>query len=193
MFRMVKSRSLLMRCMYAVSIRGFAKATIAQPRHSTTGNMMNAWVTSEFGAPMVKTTMRIPEVSNTKQLLLKVKAASVNPIDTIMRDGYGRTIISLCKQIENQSLAPLSFLPFIGGRDCSAVVEYVGQGVSKFKRGDEVMAVIGPTYAGSHAEYVLARECWCAPKPANISHIEAAALPYVSCTAWTALVSVSCI
>uniref|UniRef100_F1KYA1 Reticulon-4-interacting protein 1 n=1 Tax=Ascaris suum TaxID=6253 RepID=F1KYA1_ASCSU len=188
---MVKPRSLLVSCVLTVSRRGVATATVAQRRHSTTRNMMDAWVTSEFGAPMVKSAMRIPEVSSTDELLLKVKAASVNPIDTVMRNGYGRTIISLCKQIENKSLAPLSILPFIGGRDCSAVVEYAGQSVSKFRRGDEVMAVIGPTYAGSHAEYVLAKECWCAPKPRNISHVEAAALPYVSCTAWTALVSVA--
>lgn len=71
----------------------------------------------------------------------------MNPIDTVMRNGYGRTIISLCKQIENKSLAPLSILPFIGGRDCSAVVEYAGQSVSKFRRGDEVSFFIDVYYS----------------------------------------------
>ncbi|KHN83460.1 Reticulon-4-interacting protein 1, mitochondrial [Toxocara canis] len=163
----------------------------AERRRLSNATTMSAWMTSEFGSKMVKTEMSIPEISNTKQLLLRVEAASVNPIDTVMRNGYGRAMISFCKQLENQSLAPLSVLPFIGGRDCSAVVEYAGQEVSKFKKGDEVIAVISPTYAGSHAEFVLAKESWCAPKPKNVSHVEAAALPYVSCTAWAALVSVA--
>lgn len=55
----------------------------------------------------------------------------------------------------------------------------------------KVMGVIGGTYAGSHAEYVLAMDSWLVPKPNNISFVEAASLPYSACTAWSALVSVS--
>ncbi|VDK70766.1 unnamed protein product [Anisakis simplex] len=55
----------------------------------------------------------------------------------------------------------------------------------------QVMGIVAPTWTGAHAEYVLSKESWCVKKPNNISHVQAAALPYVACTVWAALVSVS--
>lgn len=55
-----------------------------------------------------------------------------------MQKGYGDGILTCLKQIDARALTPLSRLPLITGRDCSGIVEYVGGGVTKFKKGDEV-------------------------------------------------------
>ncbi len=76
-------------------------------------------------------------------------------------------------------------LPFIPGWDVSGVVEAVGSGVTKFKKGDEVYAC--PDGKGAYAEYVVAKETETALKPKSIDHVHAAAIPVVGLTAWQAL------
>ncbi|EJW81771.1 hypothetical protein WUBG_07322 [Wuchereria bancrofti] len=58
---------------------------------------MSTWVTKQFGGNMEKVEMSIPTIEKPDQLLLKVKAASVNLIDTVMRKGYGRELCSAVK------------------------------------------------------------------------------------------------
>ncbi|VDK75307.1 unnamed protein product [Anisakis simplex] len=164
---------------------------VSPPPQQSATTSMNVWCVRDFGSPLVKQTMSIPEINNTDQVLIKVKASSVNPLDTEMVNGYGRRLLSVVKQLESCSTNAQSMLPLIAGRDCSGVVEYKGQQVTKFDIGDEVMGIVAPTWTGAHAEYVLSKESWCVKKPNNISHVQAAALPYVACTVWAALVSVS--
>lgn len=59
-----------------------------------------------------------------------------------------------------------------------------------FRVFSQVIAVIDAFSPGSHAEFVLAEESSCAPKPLSMSHIDAAAFPYAACTVWSALISV---
>ena len=66
------------------------------------------------------------------------QAASVNPVDTVMRNGYGNVLLSTIKQAEEGTLMRPSRLPHIGGRDCSGVVVHCGRNVKNFKEGDEV-------------------------------------------------------
>ncbi|MFH4983583.1 hypothetical protein AB6A40_010292 [Gnathostoma spinigerum] len=157
---------------------------------SKASSTMSAWITRTVGSKMSLESVSMPEISRPDHILLKVQAASVNPIDTRMQRGYGRKFVSFLKQWEECTISPATIFPFIGGRDCCAVIEQTGQGVTKFKKGDQVMAVIPVTNAGCHAEYVLAVESSCVAKPKNLSHTEAASLPYVMCTAWSALVMV---
>ena len=110
------------------------------------------------------------------ELLIRVHAASVNPIDWKVRAGYMKDYIPLP-------------LPFIPGWDVSGVVETVGSGVSKFKKGDEVYArpdVTAHGY-GAYAEYVVVKETETALKPKSIDHVHAAAIPVGAVTAWRAL------
>jgi len=110
------------------------------------------------------------------ELLIRVHAASVNPIDWKVRAGYMKDYIPLP-------------LPFILGWDVSGVVEAVGSGVTKFKNGDEVYArpdVTAHGY-GAYAEYVVAKETETALKPKSIDHVHAAAIPVGAVTAWRAL------
>jgi NADPH:quinone reductase-like Zn-dependent oxidoreductase len=108
--------------------------------------------------------------------LIRVHAASVNAIDWKARAGYVKDYIPLP-------------LPFIPGWDVSGIVEAVGSGVAKFKKGDEVHARPDGTRngKGTHAEYVVVKETEAALKPKSIDHVHAAAIPVVALTAWQAL------
>jgi NADPH:quinone reductase-like Zn-dependent oxidoreductase len=109
----------------------------------------------------------------TNEVLVRVRAAGVNPTDWKHRATGGF----------------LGEPPFVLGWDVSGVVEAVGIGVARFKPGDEVFGMLSYPYGhGSHAEYVTAPARTFAHKPASIGHAEAGALPLVSLTAWQALV-----
>ena len=110
------------------------------------------------------------------ELLIRVYAASVNPLDWKVRAGYMKDYIPLP-------------LPFIPGWDVSGVVEAVGSSVTKFKKGDEVYARPDVTAHGNgaYAEYVVAKETETALKPKSIDHVHATTIPVGAVTAWRAL------
>jgi NADPH:quinone reductase-like Zn-dependent oxidoreductase len=112
-----------------------------------------------------------------KDVLIKVRAASINPVDYKIRAGGLKTIL------------PLK-LPLILGSDCSGVVEKVGADVRTFKPGDEVYTRLEKERIGTYAEFAVANEASVARKPANLSHIEAASIPLVGLTAWQALIDI---
>lgn len=135
---------------------------------------MRAVSQESLGGPEVLTVVDLPRPTpRTNEILVRVKAASVNPTDWKHRGNGGF----------------LGKPPFVLGWDLSGVVESVGVGVVRFSPGDEVFGMLSyPFGHGSHAEYVSAPAAWFAPKPASLDHIQAAALPLVSLTAWQALV-----
>lgn len=107
------------------------------------------------------------------EILVRVLAAGVNPTDWKHRATGGF----------------LGEPPFTLGWDVSGVVESVGVGVARLAVGDEVIGMLSyPFGHGSHAEYVAAPARWFVRKPASLDHVQAAALPLVSLTAWQALV-----
>ena len=109
------------------------------------------------------------------EVLIKVQATSVNPIDWKLRAGYVKDVF------------PLSF-PSTLGWDVSGTVEEAGAEVTRFKRGDEVYALVE---GGGYAEYATARETVVARKPRTVDHIQAAAVPVAGLTAWQALFEVA--
>ncbi|MGH2939694.1 MAG: NADP-dependent oxidoreductase [Solirubrobacterales bacterium] len=138
---------------------------------------MRAVVVDELGGPEV---MRVREVPRPTPLptevLVRVKAAGVNPVDWKTREGGGMA-------------GALGGPPFIVGWDVSGVIEAVGFGVTALAVGDEVFGMPWfPRQAGAYAEYVTAPARQWARKPANLSHVEAAAVPLAALTAWQALV-----
>eukprot|EP01132_Coremiostelium_polycephalum_P002812 gene2812-3497_t len=110
------------------------------------------------------------------QVLIKVHASSINPLDNVMRKGYAQSIVEL--KLE---------LPFILGRDCSGEVVEVGSDVWDFKVGDMVWGASAPFSNGTHSEYVLMDETEIARKPKNLSHLESASIPFAGLTAWNAI------
>lgn len=108
------------------------------------------------------------------QLLVRVRAASVNPLDWKMRKGALRFLRR-------------SRFPLILGYDVAGEVEAVGAEVSQFEPGDAVYAFVGGDQGGGYAEYALVREAAAAPKPARLSFEEAAAVPLAALTALQAV------
>ena len=108
------------------------------------------------------------------QMLVKVYASSVNPIDWKIRKGM---------------LKPLTGnnFPIVLGFDVSGEVVEVGDRVTKFKPGDLIFARVDQLTGGTYAEYVAVSQKVAAPKPSNISHEEAAAVPLAAMTALQAL------
>lgn len=103
------------------------------------------------------------------QVLVRVHASSVNPVDCYVRHGGLRRF----------SRVPF---PIIPGLDISGVVEKVGSNTPEFRTGDEIVALI-PKERGACAELVACDLRWLAKKPARLSYVESAALPCVGLTA----------
>ena len=137
-------------------------------------NTMRAISQDVLGGPEVLKEVQLPRPEpRTNEVLVRVRAAGVNPTDWKHRASGGF----------------LGEPPFVLGWDVSGTVEAVGIGVARFKPGDEVFGMLSyPFGHGSHAEYVTAPARWFAHKPAAIDHTQAGALPLVSLTAWQALV-----
>jgi NADPH:quinone reductase-like Zn-dependent oxidoreductase len=103
-----------------------------------------------------------------------VHATSVNPFDCAARAGYVTSYFNYT-------------LPLILGTDVSGVIEEVGSGVTNFSPGDAVYTRAGVYRDGTYADYVLASAAEVALKPQSLDHIQSAALPHVTLTAWQAL------
>lgn len=115
-----------------------------------------------------------PEVGE-HDVLVAIHAASVNPLDAKIRDGEFKLILPYC-------------LPLVLGNDMAGVVVRVGSGVRGFKPGDEVYARPDQRRMGTFAEFIAMHESDLAPKPANLSMVQAASIPLAALTAWQVLV-----
>ncbi|HZU97263.1 MAG TPA: NADP-dependent oxidoreductase, partial [Planctomycetota bacterium] len=104
------------------------------------------------------------------EVLVRVIAASVNPVDWKYREGQYPTLP----------------VPFITGGDFSGTIEATGPGVSAFRVGDAVFGGV-PGSTGSHAEFVVVPVGAIAPKPRSLDHIQAASVPLTAMTAWQGL------
>ena len=135
---------------------------------------MKAIVIHEYGGPEVLKyeDIRRPEPKD-DQLLIRVIAAGVNPVDGMIRSGMFKG---------NRTF------PIILGGDVAGVVEKVGSKVTKFKAGDPVFAYVSLDDSGGYAQYALVTKREVAPKPKSLTYVEAAAVPIVAMTAWQALV-----
>jgi len=132
----------------------------------------------QYGGPEVLAQVEMQRPTPAaNELLIKVKAASVNPFDWKARAGYVKEFF------------PLVF-PATLGSDVSGTVEEVGPGAALFKRGDEVYASLG-LEGGGYAEYAVAKEAIVAAKPRTLDYVQAAAVPTAGITAWQALFEVA--
>lgn len=111
-------------------------------------------------------------------ILVKIHAASVNPIDFKIRDG-------MLKFLRSYSF------PLTLGHDCAGEVIEVGGNVTKFKIGDKIFSRPQGSRIGTFAEYIAIDENEAALMPEGISYQEAASIPLVGLTTWQALVDVA--
>lgn len=108
-------------------------------------------------------------------LLIRVRAAAVNPMDWKIREGYLQGFLN-------------HRLPLILGWDVAGTVIEVGLEVTSFKVGDEVYARPDIERDGAYAEYIVVKASEAALKPATLDFIHAAAVPLAALTAWQSLV-----
>jgi NADPH:quinone reductase len=136
---------------------------------------MRALVLERFGAPAQLRTVSRP-VPQRGEVLVRVAASGVNPLDTKIRAGAA-------------AHARVS-VPAILGLDLAGVVTETGPGESRFRAGDEVYGLTGGVgdVPGSLAEYAAVDAGLLALKPARLSFRQAAALPLSAITAWEGLV-----
>ena len=139
--------------------------------------MMKAVRIHEFGDPGVLKYEDAPVPQPAEgEVLIRVHAAGVNPVDWKTRSGRG-----MAKRLE-------ATFPLILGWDVSGVIEEIGAGVTQFKPGDEVFGLVRfPQLGAAYAEYTAVPASHLAFKPRTLDHVQAAALPLVSLTAWQAL------
>ncbi|MCW3463895.1 NADP-dependent oxidoreductase [Chitinophaga nivalis] len=140
---------------------------------------MKAIILENAGNPdqLIHTDLPEPVISE-NEVLVAVKAISINPVDVKTRAGKG----FYAKLKDND--------PLILGWDISGVVTATGKAVTAFKPGDEVFGMVNfPGTGKAYAAYVAAPADHLARKPANISHEAAAAATLAALTAWQALVT----
>jgi len=119
----------------------------------------------------------LPETGD-DDVLIKVHAAGVNPVDWKIREGYLKELI------------PYEF-PLTLGWDVSGVIEEVGSKVTNFQRGDAVYSRPDIARNGAYAEYVAVNSNEIALKPKSIDHTHAASIPLAGLTAWQALFQIA--
>lgn len=107
------------------------------------------------------------------EVLIRVVAASVNPVDAKMREGKYPIVTD-------------KDLPYVLGRDVSGIVEATGEAVTTFHADDEVYSFLSPENGG-YEEFVIARADDVAVKPKSLDHVGAAAVPLAGITAWQGL------
>ncbi len=136
---------------------------------------MKAIRVHEYGGPEVLKYDDAPRPAPAAgEVLIRVHATSVNPVDVAIRQGYFKERMKYN-------------LPMIPGWDVSGVVESAGSGATRLKPGDEVYSRPDLARDGAYAEYIVVRESEVALKPKSIDHTHAAAIPLTALTAWQAL------
>eukprot|EP01089_Gocevia_fonbrunei_P005914 TRINITY_DN1640_c0_g1_i1.p1 TRINITY_DN1640_c0_g1~~TRINITY_DN1640_c0_g1_i1.p1 ORF type:complete len:502 (-),score=152.21 TRINITY_DN1640_c0_g1_i1:79-1584(-) len=142
-----------------------------------TTQAMKAIIYNRYGTPdnleyVTNFPIRQPTGS---EVLVKVIAASINPVDWKMLEGY-------------VALIQFNIFPFIPGFDVAGVIISVGSGCKKFKAGDEIFAYTSLS-CGAFAEYITLSESSLVHKPKNLTFKEAATIPLVGLTGYQALLS----
>ncbi|CAL9173385.1 unnamed protein product [Musa hybrid cultivar] len=154
----------------AVGLRATSTAAVSSCR---------AVMLPRFGGPEVREVRPAVGVPSLKprDVLVRSRAVSINPLDLRMRSGYGRSIFE-----------PL--LPLIIGRDIGGEVAAVGTSVSSLTVGQEVFGALHPTAVrGTYADYAILSEDELTLKPPSVTHVDASAIPFAALTAWRALKS----
>lgn len=136
---------------------------------------MKAAIIRDYDAAVEIAEIDKPELQD-DAVIIEVHAASLNPIDNILRAGYLRQMLELN-------------FPHVMGYDVSGVVVEVGRDVQNVKVGDAVLARPNQDDAGAVAEFARLRESELAIKPASLSHADAASLPLAGLTAWQAMLT----
>jgi NADPH2:quinone reductase len=132
---------------------------------------MQAFAVANFGETGSVRELPAPEPEQ-GEVRIRVAAASVNPVDVAVMQGYMKDMM------EHR-------FPLIPGIDASGVVDALGEGVEGWRLGDDAFGAVGKMYfgEGTYAEFATMSARSIAPKPASLDHVEAAAVPLAGVTA----------
>ncbi|WP_435971865.1 NADP-dependent oxidoreductase [Streptomyces sp. Qhu_M48] len=137
---------------------------------------MKAFLLDRYGGPAETHAAEVPDPQvGAEDVLVEIRAASVNPLDIKLRDGAFKAFLPYR-------------LPLVLGNDLAGKVIRVGPSVTRFAVGDEVYARPDKDRIGTFAQFIAVHQDDLAPKPAGLTMTEAASLPLVALTAWQALV-----
>ena len=136
---------------------------------------MRAFVVEKYGKDGLRAAAVPEPMVGRREVLVRVSAASINPLDKMTRNGKFKRLIKRKP-------------PFVLGHDMAGVVTEVGPDVGDFKVGDEVYACPRDLRIGTFAEFIAIDQDDVAPKPDSLTLQEAAALPLVALAAWQILV-----
>ena len=139
---------------------------------------MKAFVVEKYGKDGLRAAVIPRPTVGDRDVLVRVRAASINPLDKMVRNGEFKQLLRYKK-------------PFVLGHDGAGVVTQVGSAVRGFKVGDEVYARPRDLRIGTFAEYIAIDQDDVALKPASLTLHEAAAVPLVALAAWQTLVDVA--
>jgi NADPH:quinone reductase-like Zn-dependent oxidoreductase len=139
---------------------------------------MKAFVVEQYGKGGLRAA-HVPEPAvGPRDVLVRVCAAGVNPLDKMVRDGEFKLLLRYKT-------------PFVLSHDVAGIVTRVGAEVRNYKVGDEVYSRPRDLRIGAFAEYIAIDQADVAPKPKSLTMQQAAALPLVALAAWQALVEVA--
>lgn len=139
---------------------------------------MQAFVVERYGSDGLRAA-RVPVPAiGPRDVLVRVSAASINPLDRLLRDGEFKLVLKYQT-------------PFVLGHDVAGTVTRVGAEVPGYKVGDEIYARPRDLRIGTFAEYIAIDYADIAHKPSSLTMQEAAAVPLVALTAWQTLVDIA--
>jgi NADPH:quinone reductase-like Zn-dependent oxidoreductase len=151
-----------------------SSAAVAEREPATLPKTMKAVRIHAYGGPEVLQCEDAPcPRPGRGELLVRVHAAGVNPVDWKVREGHLSYFLKYP-------------LPMVPGWDFSGVVAMRGPGAERLHEGDEVYARPDLGRDGTYAQYIAVRESEVAMKPRSVDHIHAAAIPLAALTAWQA-------
>jgi NADPH:quinone reductase-like Zn-dependent oxidoreductase len=148
--------------------------TSQKKRHIRNETMKAVRIHAYGGPEVLRYENAMRPIPGAGEVLVRVFAAAVNPVDWKIREGYLK------------SMVPHSF-PLTLGWDFSGVVESIGAGVIYWKKGDDVYTRPDLSGNGAYADYIVVKALDLASKPKSIDHIRAAAVPLAGLTAWQSL------
>jgi NADPH:quinone reductase-like Zn-dependent oxidoreductase len=164
-----------MRILRVLTVIGLIAIAVSSARPAIEP-LMKAAVLQNYGGPEV---LKVEEVLRPEpkddEILVRVIAAGVNPVDAYVRQG-------------RLSERGLDKRPMIIGYDIAGVVEKIGAKITKFRAGDAVYAYLPIMRGGGYAQFAIAKEGEMALEPKNIDFEKAAAVPLAATTAWQALI-----
>ncbi|KAJ8716378.1 hypothetical protein PYW08_013663 [Mythimna loreyi] len=167
------------------AVSQLAAAARSTVRGAAGAGRMCAWRLHAYGAlPELRLEeARVPPLRAPRDVLVRVRAASLNPIDVAMIGGYGARALNVLRSLEGAEGVEF---PLVPGRDFVGVVERAGA-AARLRPGERVWGVVPPHRQGSHADFVVVKDEWAGPAPAALDDAAAGGALYAALTASAAL------